>query len=104
VLSGEAQDVVGQHFTAFLPWQGGVKCHNNRRHPGGCGAFQRADARTVGNDQRDFSGAEFAVFFSVEQGLKVGAAAGDEHHDVDSKILRVVACHIFISISLFNMA
>ena len=50
-------------------------------HAGFGRAFQRVGFGIVGNDQNDLAAVENAALLRVQKGLKIGAAAGDQHGD-----------------------
>ena len=51
--------------------------HHAALHTGLCGTFQRIDAGLGGHHQSDLSVGVFAAGLTVQQGLQVGAAAGN---------------------------
>ena len=52
---------------------------HNALHTGLCGPLQRVDTGLGGHDQRDLTVGVLAPGFAVQQGLQIGAAAGNQH-------------------------
>ena len=56
-----------------------LAAHHAAFHTGLCGPFQRIDTGLGGHDQRDLPVGVLAPGFAVQQGLQIGAAAGNQH-------------------------
>ena len=73
--------VLGQQLL-YLGLEARLPAHGNRTgHPRRLGAGNGPDAGPVGNDQTDLAAFQLSAGLGVQQGLEVGAAAGDQHGD-----------------------